>query len=81
MVTVHEIGKMFRGNRNGVRITTEEVIKITYKGDNFEPVVDIYAGSKYAEWHGEFVQTAPTNPDLKPLFDRLSEEGYEMNVD
>ena len=45
------------------------------------PVADLFLKDKYARFHGEFTQTALTNPELKPLVDYLMNSGWDTNFD
>ncbi len=44
------------------------------------PIVSIYTGEKYAEFHDEFTQTALMNPELQPLVKFLNENRYRTNL-
>jgi hypothetical protein len=74
-----EIARMFEGNPNNVKATSQEVIDVVY-GEG-RPIVTIYTGEKYAQWHDEFTQNAASIPDLKPLLRLLIDQGYKMNLD
>lgn len=44
-------------------------------------VVELYLNDKYAQFHGEFAQTASLNPELKPLMDYLNKNGWNTNLE
>lgn len=45
------------------------------------PIVSLYFGDKYAQFHDEFTQTARNNSELKPLVDYLVRNHWETNLD
>lgn len=61
----------------GNTVTRQEIIGIRHSG---ECVVTLYPTDKYAEFAGEFTQTASSNPELQPLIHYLDEQGYHTNL-
>lgn len=71
-----------QGNANRISIDRQEVVNVTFENDKGKGIiVSIYTGSKYAQFHDEFVQTATTIQELQPLIQYLDTEGYRTNLD
>ena len=65
------------------RASTGQVIDIVHKGKDNEDhhVVALYSSNKYAQFQGEYTQTAWSNPELKPMIDYLLQNGWDLNID
>lgn len=75
----------FLENSNN-KISSQEVVTLYNNqpgGDGFIPVpiVNLYLGEKYAKFHEEYTQIAPSINELKPLIKYLDENGFETNLD
>jgi hypothetical protein len=59
------------------------IIRINHKGiDNKDYLIAcLYLKDKYAEFHGEFIKTANTNPKLRLLINYLIRNDWESNLE
>lgn len=65
------------------KASTGPVIDIIHNGTDNEDhhVVALYPLQKYAQFQGEYTQTAWSNPELKPLIDYLLSQDWDTNID
>lgn len=69
------LGSLLRNPKNTAR--RQEIIEIANMSN---PIVTLYPRDRYAEFHGEFTQTAQTIAELKQLLAYLEREKYRINL-
>lgn len=76
------LNRISKENPNRINIRRQEVVDVAFENDRGKGIiVSIYTSSKYAQFHDEFAQIAPTIQELQPLIQYLDQEGYRTNLD
>jgi hypothetical protein len=63
--------------KTGLKACIEEIVHLRLGG---ELVVTLYPKPREAYFTNEFIDTAHSDPRIKPLIDYLAKENYSINV-